>query len=115
MKKLLIVIPIALVALAGLIWSQQRGKPLFVSGFIESHQIRVGSRVGGRVQRVLVAEGQQVPQGEPLLELEAYDLQERLAEAHAGLAAGQARLQKLRHGGSSITCPSRPPAAGRTG
>jgi multidrug resistance efflux pump len=98
MKKLLIVIPIALIALAGLIWSQQRGKPLFVSGFIESHQIRVGSRVGGRVQRVLVVEGQQVRQGEALLELEAYDLQERLAEAHAGLAAGQARLQKLRAG-----------------
>jgi HlyD family secretion protein len=98
MKKLLIVIPVAVVALAALVWSQQRKTPFFVSGFIESHQIRVGSRVGGRVQQVHVEEGQAVKRGAPLVELDPYDLRERLAEARATLAAQTANLDKLKAG-----------------
>jgi HlyD family secretion protein len=98
MKRLLVVIPVAVVALAALVWSQQRKGPFFVSGFIESHQIRVGSRVGGRVQQVHVEEGQAVKQGAPLVELEPYDLRERLAEARATLAAQTANLDKLKAG-----------------
>ena len=91
-------LPVALIGLAALIWSQQREGPLFVSGFVESHQIRVGSRVGGRVHRVLVAEGQRVAEDEPLVELEPYDLRERLAEAQAVLHAREAALEKLHAG-----------------
>lgn len=98
MKRLLIVIPIALIALAALVWSQYRKTPFFVSGFIESHQIRVGSRIGGRVAQVQAVEGQTVHKGEPLLQLEPYDLRERLAEARATLAAQQAVLDKLKAG-----------------
>ena len=98
MKKLLIVIPIALAVLAALVWSQQRKSPFFVSGFIESHQIRVGSRVGGRVQQVHVEEGQAVQRGVALVELDPYDLRERLAEARASLAAQTANLDKLKAG-----------------
>ncbi|MGD8452847.1 MAG: efflux RND transporter periplasmic adaptor subunit [Phycisphaerae bacterium] len=98
MKRLLLVIPIALVALAALIWSQQRHEPFFVSGFIESHQIRVGSHVGGRIQAVHIAEGDRVSAGAKLLEFEPYDLSERLAQTQAALAAQQARLEKLRAG-----------------
>jgi HlyD family secretion protein len=95
MKRLLIVIPLAAVLLGALFWSQSHTGPFFVSGFIESHQIRVGSRVGGRVEKVHVAEGQSVPADEPLLELAPYDLRERLAEAEAALHAKEALLAKL--------------------
>lgn len=98
MKRLLLVIPIAVVALVALVWSQQRAAPFFVSGFIESHQIRVGSRVGGRVRAVHVVEGQQVARGTALMELEPYDLDARLGQARAALAAQEARLQRLRAG-----------------
>jgi multidrug resistance efflux pump len=98
MKRLLVVIPLAVVVLAALVWSQHRSIPQFVSGFIESHQIRVGSRVGGRVAAVHVVEGQAVERGSALLEFEAYDLRERLAEAQATLAARQAALAKARAG-----------------
>jgi HlyD family secretion protein len=99
MKRLLIVIPLAVIAVAVLFWSQRRTGPFVVSGFIESHQIRVGSRVGGRVEKVHVAEGQSVRQNDLLLELEPYDLHERLAEAEAELKAREARLAKLVDGG----------------
>jgi HlyD family secretion protein len=98
MKKMLLVIPVALAALALLVWSQHRPQPFFVSGFIEAHQSRIGSRVGGRVQQVRAVEGQRVRQGEALLQLEPYDLIERLAQAKATLAAQDAVLQKLKTG-----------------
>jgi HlyD family secretion protein len=95
MKRLLIAVPLAAVILGALFWSQSHTGPFFVSGFIESHQIRVGSRVGGRVAKVHVVEGQTIAAHEPLLELEPYDLRERLAEAEAALHAKEASLAKL--------------------
>ena len=95
MKRLLIVIPLAVVVVIALVWSQRNTGPFFVSGFIESHQIRVGSRIGGRVEKVHVAEGQALARGDVLLELEPYDLQELLAEAEAELQAREAYLAKL--------------------
>jgi multidrug resistance efflux pump len=93
MKRVVIIVVVAAVAVVALLlWSQRRTGPYFVSGFIESHQVRVGSRVGGRVARVHVEEGQPVEQGTPLLELAPFDLHERLAESKATLAAQEATL-----------------------
>lgn len=50
------------------------------------------------MQRVHVEEGQAVLKGAPLLDLEPYDLRERLAQARATLAAQQANLDKLKAG-----------------
>ena len=49
------------VALVGLIfYSQHRAEPNRVSGIVEADEIRVGSRLGGRVLAVHVQEGQRV-------------------------------------------------------
>lgn len=86
-------------ALAGLIaYSQLRPVSQHVSGFIEADEIRLGSRVGGRVQEVLVEEGQKVEAGQLLIKLEPFDLAEQLKEAQAQLAARQAELEKLEAG-----------------
>jgi multidrug resistance efflux pump len=74
-----------------LLYSKRRTQPLKVSGFIEADEIRVGSRVGGRVTKVPAVEGQLVKAGQTLLELEPYDLAEKRAEAAA-------RLDKLKNG-----------------
>lgn len=74
MKRLLAVVPVAMIVVAALFWSQRQTGPFVVSGFIESHQIGVGSRVGGRVEKVHVAEGQIVREYDVLLALEPYDL-----------------------------------------
>ena len=60
------------------------------SGFIEADEIRLGSRVGGRVARVQVEEGQEVSEGQVLIDLEPYDLLARQHEAQATLAAKEA-------------------------
>ena len=72
----------AAAALITLLWLSQRSEPaLKVSGFVEADEIRVGSRVGGRVKSVHVEEGQTVERGDPLVELEPFDLLDRLSEA----------------------------------
>lgn len=97
MRKLIIPV-VAVIALAALIASQWRRGPLKVSGFVEADEIRVGSRVGGRVAKVHVQEGQAVRRGQPLIDLEPYDLRERRAEAEARLRAEKANLEKLTAG-----------------
>lgn len=92
----------AVVVAAGIIgwlaWQQTLQQSFVVSGFLEADQIRVGSRVGGRVADVSAREGDRVPAGASLFEIQAYDLAERLAEAQAVLAARQAEHRRLTAG-----------------
>jgi HlyD family secretion protein len=94
-KRLVILVSIAVALLSILIWVRRQPEPLKVSGFIEAHEIRLGSRVGGRVARVLVEEGQQVEAGTVLVELEPFDLQHRLQEAQALVAQRRAEYERL--------------------
>jgi multidrug resistance efflux pump len=90
----------ALVAalILSLVLSQRRTQPLKVSGFIEAYEIRVGSRVGGRVATVAAREGDVVTSGALLIELEPYDLRERRAQTAAELQSARAQLAKLEAG-----------------
>lgn len=69
-----------------------------VSGTIQGREVRVGSRVGGRVARVAVREGDMVQKGQALIELEPFDLAPRLKEVEAQLAAQRATLSRLEAG-----------------
>jgi len=89
---------VVIALLGALVYSQRRPEALKVSGFVEADEIRVGSRVGGRVREVFAVEGQKVERDEPLIELEPYDLHERQREAEAVLAERKARLSKLEAG-----------------
>lgn len=86
----------ALVAAIAL--SQAPRGPLKISGVLEADEVRVGSRVGGRVRAVHVAEGAQVTAGQLLVSLEPFDLEERLAQAKAVLGARRARLELMERG-----------------
>ncbi len=95
------VFPILLVAtvVAGLLLaSKLQQEPMNVSGYIEAHEIRLGSRVGGRVAKVLVEEGDRVKAGQILVELEPFDLRAREAEGRANLTAHESEYDKLKTG-----------------
>ena len=96
--RVVLVLSIGAVLVAGLWWSQRQGGPLVVSGFVEADQIRLGSRLGGRVKIVHVEEGEHVDAGTTLLELEPFDLPEQRAGAAAGLAGARAELTRLESG-----------------
>jgi RND family efflux transporter MFP subunit len=91
--RIVTIVVVAAVLAGAIFFSQLRHQPLKVSGFIEADEIRVGSRVGGRVLHVPAAEGQSVRLGDVLIELEPYDLTERLAEAKAKLEQAKAQQQ----------------------
>ena len=98
MRRAWLAIPLIVVSIGLLVASRQRETPFFVSGFIEADEIRVGSRVGGRVREVRVTEGQRVAAGDVLVALEPFVLLEQLAEAQAALAAREAQMARMRAG-----------------
>ena len=82
-------------ALSGFWWPWRADDRLTVSGTIEAHEILVGSKVGGRVAKVHVREGDRVKPGQLLVELERDELEGRKAEAVATVAQSQAALDQL--------------------
>ncbi|MEZ6051333.1 MAG: HlyD family efflux transporter periplasmic adaptor subunit [Planctomycetaceae bacterium] len=89
---------VAAVLIGSLWYSQLHPGPRTVSGFIEADEIRLGSRVGGRIHNVLVDEGQSVAAGDVLVELEPFDLLQRRAQAEAVLKQQQTAHEKLTSG-----------------
>ncbi len=95
---LAIVVVAALGVLAWLIYQNRHVPPLVVSGFIEADEIRVGSRVGGRVAEVSAQEGDAVAAGAPLFRIEPFDLKSKLVQAQGELAAAKADHSRLQAG-----------------
>lgn len=95
LKRVFVIGVLVLVLLGLLFYSQLRPEVRTVSGFVEAHEVRIGSRVGGRVLKVDVQEGDNVTVGQPLVELEPYDLQQRKASAEAELAQRRQRYAEL--------------------
>jgi len=71
---------------------------LVFSGTIETREIRVGSKVGGRVLAVLVVEGQEVKTGQPLVTFDVAELETQLSQAEARVEQQRARLERLIRG-----------------
>ena len=69
-----------------------------ISGIVEADDIHVGSKVGGRVLKVAVSEGQTVQAGDPLVFLEPRELNAALAEAQASLRQAEAKFALLSAG-----------------
>ncbi len=68
------------------------------SGTIETQEIRVGSKTGGRVVEVLVSEGQQVETSQPLVRFDTAELESLLAQTEARVSQQEARLARLERG-----------------
>lgn len=68
------------------------------SGTIETREIRVGSKIGGRVEAVLVEEGQEVTAGQAIVRFDVAELRAQQAQAEARIEQQQARLERLLRG-----------------
>ncbi|MGE0435285.1 MAG: HlyD family secretion protein, partial [Planctomycetota bacterium] len=68
------------------------------SGTLEMDDMELGSRVGGRVVRVLAAEGDAVEPGAVLVELENTLQTARVEEAEAAVASARAQLRLMESG-----------------
>ena len=76
-----------ILAFAALLTSCSRDvRPPHVSGTIETDEVHVASRYGGRVERIHVSEGNVLTNGQLIAELDAAELRAMRAEAAAQLA-----------------------------
>jgi HlyD family secretion protein len=80
-------------------WSfSSRSDSFVISGVIEADDIHVGSKIGGRVLKVVAREGQTVKGGEPLVLLEPNEMDASLAQAQAELRQAQAKYALMTAG-----------------
>lgn len=78
-------------------WMTQRAR-LVYAGTVETRQIEIGSKVGGRVTEVPVEEGQLVKSGTVLVRFECDELKAQRMQAVAVLEQARADLEKMVRG-----------------
>jgi multidrug resistance efflux pump len=93
-KKLSLPFAAFVLLLAGLSCEQRSQLPGSVSGTIETDEVRVASRYGGRVEKIFAWEGDSVKPGQILIELEAAELHAKRDQAAARLAELEAGPRK---------------------
>jgi multidrug resistance efflux pump len=103
MKRKLILTIVGVLAVGGLAlgcWGRFGTGPetLRLPGVVENQQVRLSSKVGGRVARVAVAEGEVVEPGRPLVYFDVPELQAQREQTVARLAASYAELDRARNG-----------------
>src|SRR5437868_3570265 len=79
-------------------WFTVEGKVLVLPGIVEIQEVRLGSKVGGRVARVLVEEGDIVYPGRELVVFEAPELITARDQLKAKVEAAQAEYAKAMEG-----------------
>lgn len=72
--------------------------PLVLYGNVDLRDVDLAFNDSGRIERVLVQEGDRVRKGEVLAQLDTSRLRPRLAQAEALAAAQRAVLERMRHG-----------------
>jgi multidrug resistance efflux pump len=71
---------------------------LRLPGVVETQEIRLGSKIAGRVAEVLVEEGQLVQPGQELVRFEVPELQAQRVQQEARIQAAEAELSKWMNG-----------------
>jgi multidrug resistance efflux pump len=97
---LTLTVVVTLGAGAGAAWWKLSGKQevLSLPGLVEIQEVRLSSKVGGRVERTEVREGDEVKPGQRLVVFEAPELRAQLQQQQARLAQAQAELDRARNG-----------------
>ena len=91
---------IAAAALAlGFFWPfGRRSEGLRLTGIVEIQEVRLGSKVGGRVAEVLVNEGDVIHPGQVLVRFEAPELEAQRQQWRAQIRATRAAWDRAEHG-----------------
>jgi len=99
LRAVLILVLIGLVAVA--VWAYRhftQPEPVWIQGQIETTQVRVAAKVGGRVEALLVERGQRVAAGDLLIVLDLPEARARARQVEAQVEAAQAMADKAETG-----------------
>ena len=78
--------------------AQSESRNLILPGIVETQEVRLSSKVGGRVETVFVNEGDVVKKGQALVQLESVELDAKRAQLIAQQELFQAKLDLLCNG-----------------
>ena len=102
LKRLAAAVAILACAAGGVLWYRatrtENTHTLVLSGNIECEDADLGSKVGGRVEAVFVAEGDRVERGELLIRLEGEEWRARLGQARAEVDRLRSELELMKNG-----------------
>jgi multidrug resistance efflux pump len=103
MKKAIVggvvVLVVAGAALGWYLWRWRDGNGVLrLPGVVEIQEVRLGSKIGGRVKEVRVREGEIVEPEAALIEFEVPELQAQIAQQQARVAAAEADADKAHNG-----------------
>ena len=92
MPRSLLITLIAPVVLAAACAKEAPSDHIRVSGHVEATEVRLGPDAGGRILTLTVKEGDRVTQGQPILTLDARDIELAMRRAQADKAQAEAQL-----------------------
>jgi len=82
-------------------FAEANGGANVVSGFIEGEEVTIAAEMGGRVEALLVEEGDTVTAGQEVLRLDRSLLNAQLAQAQAAVDLAKAQLAQVKAGARS--------------
>src|SRR5262249_31751512 len=88
----------ALIAAVGFFWPFGNGNFLVLPGIVEIQEVRVGSKIGGRVGEVLIGEGVIVSRKQKVVVLEAPEMENMRDQLKARVQAAEAEVQRTDYG-----------------
>lgn len=100
-KTTLAILVVLLIAAGGAAYwwfLQQASDDLVLPGTVEVQEVRLSSKIAGRVKDVFVDDGAHVKEGDPLVELDIPELRAQRRQAAAQLAAATAAAAKAEQG-----------------
>jgi HlyD family secretion protein len=110
-----IVLAVIVAAIVGLsAWYLTRPAPLLIQGEADSTRIDIAARVDGRISKIAVQRGQNVPAGAVLLQIDNPELVAKLAEAVAAKGVADAELARIHAGTRAETVAVRKAEIDRT-
>ncbi len=99
LRAVVIVVLVALLAVA--VWAYRhfsQPEPVWIQGQVETTQVRVAAKVGGRVESLRVERGQRVEAGDLLIVLDLPEARARARQVEAQVEAAQAMADKAETG-----------------
>ena len=91
-----VLVVLSLVIAAG--WIMSNPPPTILQGEVEAKQIKVASKIPGRIQRILVREGEVVIKGDTLIEIGTPELDAKKVQAESARNAAKSQSLKAKHG-----------------
>jgi HlyD family secretion protein len=99
-KKIIIAVPIIVVILGAIILIKNAftTEDVIITGIVEGKTVDVASKLAGRVDRILIKEGDQIKKGDTLAVLESKEMSAKVEQTKALVEAAKQKLQLVRKG-----------------